>query len=1594
MTKIKYRLFLKTIILMIIVGCCQWANATHIVGGNLSYTCLGNDQYELSLVVRRDCVFGDEDAQFDDPASIGIYDNFGNLQSFLGANGQLILPFMGSDTIVDDLENGGCGFVGNGVCVHETTYRSIVQLPNNNFDYVLTYQRCCRNGSLVNVIDPLNTGATYSINLTTESMELCNNSPVFNQWADIYICNSQVLNFDHSATDLDGDSLVYKLCNPLDGASFDDPFPQPPYAPPYADVQWASGFSTQNMLGAGSSLSIDPNTGILSGIPASIGQFLIGICIEEYRDGNLLSITTRDFEYNVVLCAPSFSSLFSYDQNDCTIPTVTFEGLSMEADKFEWFFDYPATDPSLTSTDQNPSFAYGAPGTYVVRLEATRDLDGCTSSFTDTITVTDQALMSDFEIDVVSCDGDNINVDLTDLSNSLNPLPISNRVWIIEYGNVTETFQEEILSTVLPANQDITISLSVQADNGCSSLTIKEIEAGSLLPMADFDVSLLSCQSSGTYDISLNDRTDHQAFDVSSWTWSLIQNGVEITAAGPTVMSTVEGSELTIEMTVSYDNGCEISLLKEFNQGLDQLIGNIIIEKAPCAEVNGTTDPNLYNITAAIDSSIIDPSLLSFTWFVDGVNISTNPSLSSSSINYSLLGNDRITVELEYNGCDWSFERSINDDVLGSPDFSLSLDNCENDNVSVLIEHTGTPLIGGLSFTEGIRVFENGTLIVDSMDDPLVVNISNSGELIVEAYYVFGMSPNVCELVKSDTFDISSEILSEALIVLDKVSCDDSGIIYSVSLDQSYASASYNWMYTIDGNNFNDTNPSFELNLEDGQSLTLSLDLELTDNCKVSVLDTSLIVEAAHLDLSNNTFVPCLGDTVAILNNFNSEWTYVLTPSTGIVYIDEEPYVVTNQNGFYLISVTDGLCTDDQQFEVSLDDNPSVDIIVEKTDCSDDGSISVMISSTASTMNIVPQSYNYTYSIDGVVSNNDNPEFEIEINDGQVLLIDLIVIFENNCEAQADTYESAISLPGIEFNLDSRLLCAGDTIALVNNPNPDFEYQWSPVTGLIFQNGDLSNPLVVADQDIVYTVEISDGSCTISESTTVQVIDQNLEIQLSADSIICDNNVLIDIANPITGIDYEWSETNDFIDIIAGANLQLDFVAPNDFDTLYFYVRAISSGLECLDLVSQEFVVINGQKELDLVSEIQDCDSYTVCFEALNVDGEANWDFGDINNPNGMVLNDPMPCYTYAEAGNYTVVLSESNGICDPESITIVVEVPELLSISSALDTICFVNDTTILLTAMTTGIADSIQWCSNGQLIGTGDSLDYTIDREQIITAKIQNELGCTDSLEIVAKRFVGFANFEITAANDTVCAGDIFDLQLFTNMNMSELSYVWSPADCIIANGNTPNPTVSVTETKEFLVRVTDLTTNFDTLLSILITVSNPSVEIVSSNGDQLLLGASTDLEILNPDGASTYEWSTGDLGTIINIIPQDSSNLYTVTVTDPYGCTAEASYRVSVTSPKCTEEDVFLPTAFSPNGDSANDVFIVRSNFIKEMELTVYNRWGELLFKSVDQSIGWDGTYKGEILTPDAFAYCLKVTCVDDQEYVATGNVNLLR
>lgn len=392
-------------IVLITILFCNKAEATHIVGGELTYRCLGNNQYEITLIVFRDCYTGVP--WFDDPASIGVFNINWQLQQ------NLLIPLDQSvnDTLPIILSNP-CLVAPPDVCVHGTVYKDTVSLPPIPGGYHLVYQRCCRNQLIRNIIDPLDTGASFTAYISDQALSVCNNSAVFNSWPPVAICVNEPIDFDHSATDPDGDSLVYRLCIPLSGANDLDPMPQPPFAGPYAPVTWSAGYSLANVLG-GDPLSIDPNTGFLTGIPNTIGNFVVGICVDEYRNGVLISTMRRDFQYNVSDCGQPFAAFFAPEAL-CDTLQLRFVNQSQGSSTYRWYFDYP-NDLSQTSNMASPVHTFPDTGYYSVMLIVEPN-DPCQDSIIQEIYVTKTFADANLSISYGDCNDNGVIVQASDQS--------------------------------------------------------------------------------------------------------------------------------------------------------------------------------------------------------------------------------------------------------------------------------------------------------------------------------------------------------------------------------------------------------------------------------------------------------------------------------------------------------------------------------------------------------------------------------------------------------------------------------------------------------------------------------------------------------------------------------------------------------------------------------------------------------------------------------------------------------------------------------------------------------------------------------------------------------------------------------------------------------------------------------------------------------------------------------------------------------------------------------------------------------------------------------------------------------------------------
>ena len=359
-------MMLKTRLLLVLalLAVMQSSVAEHLVGGEIFYECLGGDQYLITLKVYRDC-YTVTGAPFDSPANIAIYDSDGVLVESLQPS------FTGSEQL-DVTINDPCLQAPPDVCDEEAVYTVTTSLPFLAGGYHIVYQRCCRNPTIVNLINPDDLGSTYYVQLTELALNTCNSSPSFSSFPPLALCTNEELIFDHSATDIEGDLLVYSLCTPYHGGSPVNPAPVPPLAPPYANIDWGVGYSAAYPLDGNPALSIDAQTGLLTGTPTAVGQYVVGVCVEEYRNGELISVNKRDFQFNVVSCESNLAAVIPDQEvfhDPCDGLEVDFGNSSVNAQYYHWDFGVDGLQID-TSNLENPIYVYPDTGLYEVMLIA------------------------------------------------------------------------------------------------------------------------------------------------------------------------------------------------------------------------------------------------------------------------------------------------------------------------------------------------------------------------------------------------------------------------------------------------------------------------------------------------------------------------------------------------------------------------------------------------------------------------------------------------------------------------------------------------------------------------------------------------------------------------------------------------------------------------------------------------------------------------------------------------------------------------------------------------------------------------------------------------------------------------------------------------------------------------------------------------------------------------------------------------------------------------------------------------------------------------------------------------------------------------
>ena len=343
-------------------------------------------------------------------------------------------------------------------------------------------------------------------------------------------------------------------------------------------------------------------------------------------------------------------------------------------------------------------------------------------------------------------------------------------------------------------------------------------------------------------------------------------------------------------------------------------------------------------------------------------------------------------------------------------------------------------------------------------------------------------------------------------------------------------------------------------------------------------------------------------------------------------------------------------------------------------------------------------------------------------------------------------------------------------------------------------------------------------------------------------------------------------------------------------------------------------------------------------------------------------------------AGNYTV--TAGTGGCNTSTVISIGSggAPTISSVQT-LTTTCGLA--TGSATVNTTPTSTSYTWSSGvSSTTSTASNLaagNYTV---------IAGTAGCITST-VISIASIGQPTISATQTTGENC--NLSDGTANFSFSPTTSSIVWSSGISSTTN------TATGLSAGNYTVTITNGACTTSTVITI-----NPIINTFTiSPNITIQQGSSTQI---NSSSGTSYTWTPITNLSCTNcpnpIANPDETTTYCITSFDG-ACTYTNCVVITVETPCIVNKNYSAPNAFSPNGDGNNDEFCIKglSNCISSFEISIYNRWGEMIYSSTEADFCWDGKYQGVVLDPAVFVFYLKAIYIDNSELIKKGNITLL-
>lgn len=612
--------------------------------------------------------------------------------------------------------------------------------------------------------------------------------------------------------------------------------------------------------------------------------------------------------------------------------------------------------------------------------------------------------------------------------------------------------------------------------------------------------------------------------------------------------------------------------------------------------------------------------------------------------------------------------------------------------------------------------------------------------------------------------------------------------------------------------------------------------------------------------------------------------------------------------------------------------------------------------------------------------------------------------------------------------------CGSGTPGAITGTTPSggsgaYTYQWQSSTdNITFTDiaGATSatyNPPLLTVSTYYRRVTIS-GACTTPTTSNVAIIIissslSNNVITAPAVTTFClaGSPASIPGSVPVGGsgtFAYQWQSSTDNVNFtnISGATAQN--YQPGTLPVTTYYRRAITSG-PCTTPLTSNVVTINVLPPPATPTLSQS--TVAVC--------SGNVTTVSVNNPQTGITynwyNSPSkgtPLYTGssyttgAVTSNMVLYVEAVNGLCISTSMASVqinaATYPAAPQLANSNVTICSGSAATFTVSSPQAGF--TYNWYTSATattpvFTGTG----FTTPPLTVATTyylEAVNSTGCPSTTRAQANVSISPSD-QVTVQGASVCPGSTATLSASIASGNAVFNwYTTATGGTSVFTGSSLT-TPALTADAVYYVEATNTTTGCVAATRVQVTAQvlqalpAPVVVVDNTTGNSITfkwaaVSGATGYKVSTDNGVTFTDPSSGSTGLthVITGLKYNQSVTLVVVATGASNCQISAASTGATASAVNQGDDIYVPNAFTPNGDGKNDMIYVHSQNIKTMNFSVYDQWGELLFTSTSLSTGWDGTFKGNREPVGVYVYYLTAETISGLKLNKKGTITLLR